>query len=96
MTREQVAKKIHWKKIIWAVSIVNPLMILPQLVQIWQTHQVAGISIGFLVILVLIQTGFSLHGFFTRDRFIMGSNGIAATMSLITLLSTLYFRQSFK
>lgn len=92
MTREQIAKKIHWSKIIWAVSIVNPMMILPQLLQIWQTHQTAGISLGFLEILVVIQYGFSLHGFFTRDRFIMISNGVAASMSLLTLLSTLYFR----
>lgn len=92
MTREQIAKKIHWSKIIWAVSIVNPLMILPQLLQIWQTRQTAGISIGFLMILVVIQYGFSFHGFFTSDRFIMISNGIAASMSLLTLLSTLYFR----
>ena len=92
MKREEFAQKIYWKKIIWAVSIVNPLMILPQLLQLWQTHQTAGLSVGFLVILVLIQYGFSLHGFFTRDRFIMGSNGLAGTMSLLTLLSTLYFR----
>lgn len=92
MTREEVAKKIRWKAIIWIVSIVNPVMILPQLIQLWQTHETAGLSIGFLVILVLIQYGFSVHGFFTRDRFIMGSNGLAGTMSLLTLLSTLYFR----
>lgn len=92
MAREQIAKKIHWSKIIWAVSIVNPLMILPQLLQIWQTHQTAGISRSFLIILAVIQYGFSFHGFFTRDRFIMISNGIAATMTLLTLLSTLYFR----
>ena len=92
MTREECAKKMRWAKIIWIVSIINPLMILPQLIQLWQTHQTAGLSIGFLVILVLIQYGFALHGFFTRDRFIMGSNGLAGTMSLLTLISTLYFR----
>ena len=92
MTREQVAKKIYWTKIIWTVSIVNPLMTLPQLLQIWQTHQTAGLSLVFLLILFFVQAGFSSHGFFTKDRFIMGSNGIAATMTLLTLLSTLYFR----
>jgi uncharacterized protein with PQ loop repeat len=92
MTREQIAKKIHWTKIIWTISIINPIMILPQLLQIWQTHQTAGISLGFLLILIFVQAGFSLHGFFTKDRFIMGSNGLAATMSFLTLLSTLYFR----
>ena len=92
MKREEFAKKIYWTKIIWVVSIINPLMILPQLLQIWQTHQTAGLSVGFLVILVLIQYGFATHGFFTRDRFIMVSNGIAGSMSFLTLLSTLYFR----
>lgn len=92
MTREEFAKKIHWSKIIWAISIINPLMTLPQLVQIWQTHQTAGISMVFLLILFIVQGGFSLHGYFTRDRFIMGSNGIAAGMTLLTIMSVVYFR----
>lgn len=92
MTRETIAEKIYWTKIIWVISIVNPLMTLPQLVQIWQTHQTAGLSMVFLMILFFVQAGFSSHGFFTKDRFIMGSNGLAATMTLFTILSTLYFR----
>ncbi len=90
--REDIAKKIHWTWIIWVVSIVNPLMIIPQLWQVWHTGETAGLSLIFLAILLFIQSGFSLHGFFTRDRFIMGSNGLAATMTLITILSTVYFR----
>jgi len=92
MTREQVAKKIHWTKIIWTVSIVNPLMTLPQLLQIWQTHQTAGLSLVFLLILLFVQVGFSSHGFFAKDRFIMGSNALAAAMTILTILSALYFR----
>ena len=92
MTREEVAKKIHWKKIIWLVSIINPLMTLPQLVQILVTHETAGLSFGFLFILLFVQAGFSLHGFFTRDRFIMISNGIAAAMTILTVLAAFYFR----
>ncbi len=91
-TREDFAKKIHWNSIIWTVSIVNPFMTIPQLWQIWHTGETAGISLVFLLILLFIQSGFSLHGFFTRDRFIMGSNGLAGFMTLLTILSTLYFR----
>ena len=91
--REDVAKKIHWTSIIWLVSIINPLMTVPQLWQIWHTGQTAGLSLVFLFVLFFIQSGFSLHGFFTRDRFVMGSNGLAAFMTLLTILSTLYFRQ---
>ena len=92
MDREKFAKKIRWTQIIWIVSVINPLMTFPQLLQIWQTHQTAGLSLVFLSILFFVQGGFSLHGFFTRDRFIMGSNGLAAAMTMLTILSTLYFR----
>jgi uncharacterized protein with PQ loop repeat len=92
MDREEVARKIHWAKIIWLVSIVNPLMTLPQLIQLWATRETAGLSLLFLLILLFVQGGFSTHGFFTRDRFIMTSNGIAAVMTLLTILSALYFQ----
>ncbi len=88
-----MVQKIGWTRIIWLISIVNPLMIVPQLLQIWQTGQTAGLSLVFFSIMFFVQGGFSLHGFFTRDRFIMGSNGLAATMTLLTILSTIYFRQ---
>jgi uncharacterized protein with PQ loop repeat len=92
MDREKIAAKIHWTKIIWLVSIVNPLITLPQLIQLWSSRETAGLSLLFLVILLFVQGGFSAHGFFTRDRFIMISNGIAAGMTLLTMLSAIYLR----
>lgn len=92
MSREEAAQKIHWTKIIWVVSIINPLMTLPQLIQLWVTRETAGLSLIFLLILLFVQAGFSTHGFFTRDRFIMISNGIAATMTMLTILSALYIQ----
>ncbi len=92
MTRGEFAKKVCWAKIIWVVSIVNPIMTLPQFFQIWQTHQTAGLSLLFLAILLFVQLGFSTHGFFTKDRFIMISNGLAGALTFLTILSTLYFR----
>lgn len=67
-------------------------MTLPQLIQLWITRKTAGLSLIFLFILLLVQAGFSTHGFFTRDRFIMLSNGIAATMTVLTILSALYLQ----
>jgi len=92
MTREELASAIHWPLVIWLVSIINPLMTAPQLWSVWATRETAGLSIGFLSILLFVQLGFSVHGYFTRDRFIMGSNGLAATMTLITMASALYLR----
>lgn len=88
--RELIAEKMRWTSIIWSISVINPLMTVPQLIQIWRTHEVAGISLLFLLMLFVVQGGFALHGFFIRDRFVMGNNGLAATMTFITLLSVLY------
>jgi uncharacterized protein with PQ loop repeat len=90
MTREEFAQKIRWTGIIWLVSIVNPLMTAPQLLQLWQTRETAGLSMSFLGILFFVQAGFSVHGFFLRDKFVMISNGLAAMMTLLTILSALY------
>jgi uncharacterized protein with PQ loop repeat len=92
VSRDEVAQKIHWTKIIWLVSIINPLMTLPQLIQLWATQETAGLSLLFLIILLFVQSGFSLHVFFTRDRFIMISNGIAATMTVLTIASAVYLK----
>ena len=92
MTREELAQKIRWSLFIWLVSIINPLMTVPQLWTVWSTRETAGLSFGFLGILLFVQAGFSAHGFFSRDKFIMGSNGLAATMTLLTMLSATYFR----
>jgi uncharacterized protein with PQ loop repeat len=92
VSRDEVAQKIHWTKIIWLVSIINPLMTLPQLIQLWATQETAGLSLLFLLMLLFVQSGFSLHGFFSRDRFIMISNGIAATMTVLTIASAVYLK----
>ncbi|MFZ2555382.1 MAG: hypothetical protein WAZ27_02735 [Minisyncoccia bacterium] len=92
MTREQLAERIGWSKIIWLVGIANPFFMFPQLVGIWTTGATEGISIITLVMLVILQCGFALHGFFLRDKPLMVSNGAAGLVSLITTLSVLYFR----
>lgn len=91
MTRETFAASIRWTWIIWLISVINPTMTAPQLWRLWASGETAGLSLGFLGILIFVQAGFSMHGFFTRDRFIMWSNGLAATMTLLTILSAVYF-----
>lgn len=92
MTREQFAESIHWPKIILLVGFLNPLFMVPQLTRIWEFGSVEGVSILTLVILLFIQVGFASHGFFLRDRPLMHSNFAAATVTLATAASTIYFR----
>lgn len=87
MKREEVANKIYWPRIIWFIGIVNPFIMAPQLYKMWTTMETAALSLGMLTIILLVQTGFALHGFFIRDKFVMWSNVAAALMSFFTLIS---------
>ena len=87
MTREKIAGRIHWPRIIWFVGIVNPFIMVPQLYKMWTTMETASLSLGMLGIILFVQFGFALHGFFIRDKFVMLSNVAAATMSAATLFS---------
>jgi uncharacterized protein with PQ loop repeat len=74
------------------VGTINPFIMVPQLWQLWTTHETAGISLGTLGIIAFVQAGFTLHGYFIRDRTILLSNVAATTMSLATILSVLLHR----
>jgi len=87
MTREIIAQAIHWSTIIWIAGLLNPLMIVPQLLKIVRSGSTEGISLGFFSILCGLQSAFSVHGFFIRDDLVMISNGLAALSTLATTLS---------
>lgn len=92
MTREELAEKCRWHTFVWGAGMLNPLMILPQLYKIWTTGEVMSISLPFLLVLVFLQLTFSIHGFFTRDKMIMWSNGGAAFTTALVIISVFYFR----
>lgn len=92
MTREQFAKMIRWPFIFWLVGIVNPFFMVPQLVAVWESRLVEGISLLMLVMALGIQAGFGAHGFFKRDRALMWSNAAAALVTFATVASVLYIR----
>ena len=92
MTREEFATRIRWSLITSVIGAVNPFFMIPQLMGIWTTGRTEGISLITLVILVVLQWGFSLHGFFLRDKPLMFSNGAAGLVTVVTTFSVLYFR----
>ena len=91
MTREELASKVNWHRLVWFAGILNPFMVVPQLYKVWTTGDVAGVSVTFFLILTGLQATFSLHGFFIRDKMVMWSNGCAASSTILTILSVLYF-----
>lgn len=94
MTREEFASTIKWHKVIFLIGCLNPAFMLPQLYQIWLTSDTRGVSLLTLIILIGIQSGFGAHGFFTRDRILLASNGAAATVTLTTTLLVWHFNMA--
>lgn len=87
MSRDDIRKVVRWDKIVTIISIINPLVAIPQIVKLWQTGDAAGVSTLFLSLVFLVQAGFSLHGYFLRDRFLFISNGLAALMTVAAIVS---------
>lgn len=95
MTREAVARIIHWPWIIWVVGIINPFFMMPQLYKIWATGKADDVSLLMLVILVGIQAGFALHGFFLRSDALLWSNAAATAVTIITAVSAVLVGRGF-
>ena len=80
MTRDLIAKRIHWSFIIWLAGMVNVTAVLPQLVRIIRTSNIEGLSLAMFVLYFFVQVAFSIEGFFKKNslarnivlRFVIG------------------------
>jgi uncharacterized protein with PQ loop repeat len=92
MNRDEVAKKIRWKPIIWLAGLVNVTAMLLQLLKILTTWNVERVSLGMFVIYFCIQAAFSLEGYFKRNEVLMWCLGASALISTIIISLILYIR----
>jgi MtN3 and saliva related transmembrane protein len=68
--RQKPAPKTHKliRQLVLSMAIIEPLMTMPQIYEIWIRHQVAGVSLatwGFYLIAAVIWT---LYGFQIKDK----------------------------
>src|SRR6266566_5951894 len=61
VTRDLIAKRIHWSFIIWLAGMVNVTAMLPQLVRIIRTRNIEGLSLAMFVLYFLVQVAFSIE-----------------------------------
>ena len=87
--REDVARRVRWPYVKWLFGCMNAVAMVPQLVQLARTHQTAGISIVMFWVILAVQIGYSLDGFFGRNRMIMWS--LAAASLVTTAIIVQYY-----
>lgn len=94
MTREELAKRIHWQSIIWLAGLVNVGAMLPQLIKIIQTKNTEDLALGMFVIYFLVQVAFSIEGYFTKNRMLMVCLGLSSLVSA-TIISFVFYLRHF-
>lgn len=92
MTREEIARKIHWPFIVWTFGILNVIAMLPQVFQIIHTRNVEGLSLETFSIYLVLQVAFSLEGYFTRNKMFMICMGLSAMVSVAIIILIVYLR----
>jgi len=65
---------------------------LPQLVRIIRTRDVAGLSLAMFVLYFLVQVAFSIEGFFKKNRMLMVCMGLSAVVSGMIIVLVTYLR----
>ncbi|MBP9821930.1 MAG: hypothetical protein KBC81_00555 [Candidatus Pacebacteria bacterium] len=92
MTREEFALMIHWHQFIWLAGVINVGAMLPQLIKIVRTKDVAAISPGMFWLYMILQLSFSVEGFFTHNDMFMWCMGLSAFVSLVILIAYRKYR----
>ena len=92
MTRDEVAKRVHWPKIIWTAGIVNVTAMLPQLYQLLKTKATEGLSLEMFCIYLGIQIAFCLEGYFKRNTMLFVCLGLSALVSTVIIALITYYR----
>ncbi len=65
---------------------------LPQLVRIIRTRNIAGLSLAMFVLYFLVQVAFSIEGFFKKNRMLMVCMGLSAVVSGMIIVLVTYLR----
>jgi uncharacterized protein with PQ loop repeat len=72
--------------------MVNVTAMLPQLVRIIRTRNIAGLSLAMFVLYFLVQVAFSIEGFFKKNRMLMVCMGLSAVVSGMIIVLVTYLR----
>jgi len=92
ITRDMVAKTIHWKKLIWIGVVINVGAMLPQLHDVIRSRQTEDISLATIGIYLFVQCWFAIDFYFNRNRALLVCMVLSAMVSATLIVTVLYFR----
>ncbi len=78
--------------VMWGVAILAPFATLPQIIDIYTTHKVTGLSITTWFLFVISPLIWFSYGLLHKDKFILINNFLWAILSSIVFLGILLYR----
>jgi len=91
------SKKDHYKeegihvldKVIFPIALISPIMIVPQVIQVWQNHQTAGLAVTTWIGFAFSSTFWTLYGIAHKDKAIMISSIIVVFLDILIVVGIL-------
>ncbi len=91
------SKKDHYKeegihildKVIFPIALVSPIMTVPQVLQVWQNHQTAGLSVTTWIGFAFASTFWTLYGIAHKDKAITISSAIVVGLDILIVIGIL-------
>ncbi len=74
---------------IYAVSILGPFVLLPQVVEVWTQKHVQGVSIVSWVLLGILSFCWFIYGVIHKEKPIMFANALSCVFNFLVVLGVL-------
>ncbi|HUD11228.1 MAG TPA: SemiSWEET family transporter [Candidatus Saccharimonadia bacterium] len=79
-------------KLTFAVGIIGPFTVLPQIYTIFSTHSAAGVSLLTWVLMFVVTFPWILYGMAHKDKTIIASFILWEVVNLTVVIGTLLYR----
>jgi uncharacterized protein with PQ loop repeat len=78
--------------LMWIAAISSPLATLPQIISIYQTHNVHGVSLTTWLLFALTPLVWLTYGLIHKDKFIIVNNALWSGAAALVFVGILLFQ----
>lgn len=90
--REKEGTANFFDRLMIVVGLIGPLSLIPQILEIWNSKNIDGISLLSWVLLTLVSFMWMIYGIFHRSKALIVSNLLLIIMNLLIVVGVLMVR----
>jgi uncharacterized protein with PQ loop repeat len=95
MRREPFPATAAWKRfldyLMYAVGIIAPIALIPQIVQVYTTRSAAGVSFSTWFLLAFFNTLWTVYAAVHKDKQLFFANALMVVFDLIIVIGILLY-----